>query len=340
MKHLLIVIGIASLILLGFSSQPAYASGETYIVQPGDTLFTIASRYGLSVDDLAAANGLNGNLFVYAGQQLVIPTTGPFLEPAAFARAAPHQAIDPRFVSFTPPPSSSFGTGRYIVQPGDTLYRIAGRYSIPVADLQAANRLSGFGASIYAGQELMIPGQALAPVSESLLYRPAVPALPRWDEVKAAPPVWRPYPAQQPTFYGPALADPYPAWPSRPNPAHQKWIDVNLTSQTLVAYEGQRPVFHTRVSTGIWQYPTIAGTFSIYVKYESADMSGGAGDEAYFLSSVPYVMYFHGNYGLHGTYWHNNFGRPMSHGCVNLPTPDAQWLFGWAPVGTKVVTHY
>lgn len=329
MKHRLIIFCIATLILLG--SQPAYASGETYIVQPGDTLFTIASRYGLSVDDLAAANGLNGSLFVYAGQQLVIPTTGPFLEPAAFAGAAPRQAIDPRFVSFTPPRSTSFRPDSYIVQPGDTLYRIAGLYGIPIADLQAANGLYGFGSSIYAGQELMVPGQALAPVSESLLYRPALPAV---------PPVWRPYPAQQPTLYGPALADPYPAWPSRPNPASQKWIDVNLTSQTLVAYEGQRPVFHTRVSTGIWQYPTIVGTFSIYVKYESADMSGGAGDEAYFLSSVPYVMYFHGNYGLHGTYWHNNFGRPMSHGCVNLPTRDAQWLFDWAPIGTKVVTHY
>ncbi|MCL4301479.1 MAG: LysM peptidoglycan-binding domain-containing protein [Anaerolineae bacterium] len=338
MKHRLIIFCIATLILLG--SQPVYASGETYIVQPGDTLFTIASRYGLSVDDLAAANGLNGGLFVYAGQQLVIPTAHPFMEPATFAGAAPEQGIDPRFVNFTPPPSPSFEPGRYIVQPGDTLYRIADRYRIPIADLQAANGLYGFGASIYAGQELIIPEPALAPASESLLNRPALPAVPPWGEVNAALPVWRPYPAQQPPFYGPALADPYPTWPSRPNPASQKWIEVNLTSQTLVAYEGQHPVLRTRISTGTWQYPTVAGTFSIYVKYESADMSGGAGDDAYFLPSVPYVMYFYGNYGLHGTYWHNKFGQPMSHGCVNLPTPDAQWLFEWTPIGTKVVTHY
>lgn len=69
-------------------------------------------------------------------------------------------------------------------------------------------------------------------------------------------------------------------------------------------------------------------------------ITGGAGDDEYFLPAVPYVMYFHGNYGLHGTYWHNNFGQPMSHGCVNLPTDAAQWLFNWAPIGTKVVTHY
>jgi LysM repeat protein len=338
-KHLLIVTCIATLILLGFGNQPAYASGETYIVQPGDTLFTIATRYGLSVDELATANSLNGNWFVYAGQQLLIPTRGPFLEPAAFAGAAPHQAIDPRFVNFTPPPAASFRPGSYVVQSGDTLYSIADRYGLTIADLQTANGLFGFAASINVGQELMIPGQASAPEFESLLHRPALPVAPLWSEVNAAP-AWTPYPAQRPTFFGPPPAHPHPVWPSRrPNPASEKWIEVNLTSQTLVAYEGQQPVFHTLVSTGIWQYPTIVGTFSIYVKYESADMSGGAGDEAYFLPSVPYVMYFHGNYGLHGTYWHNNFGRPMSHGCVNLPTPEAQWLFDWAPIGTKVVIH-
>jgi lipoprotein-anchoring transpeptidase ErfK/SrfK len=60
----------------------------------------------------------------------------------------------------------------------------------------------------------------------------------------------------------------------------------------------------------------------------------------YYLPNVPYTMYFYRGYGLHGTYWHANFGRPMSHGCVNLPTYEAQWLFNWAPVGTLVNVHY
>jgi lipoprotein-anchoring transpeptidase ErfK/SrfK len=60
----------------------------------------------------------------------------------------------------------------------------------------------------------------------------------------------------------------------------------------------------------------------------------------YYLPNVPYVMYFYRGYGLHGTYWHHNIGTPMSHGCVNLPTAEAGWLFNWASVGTKVVTHY
>lgn len=335
MKHLLIATYLATLILLGFASQPAHASGETYIVQPGDTLFKIASRYGLSVDDLASANGLNGNFFVYTGQQLLIPTSSPFFEPPAFSGPVPNQAIDPRFVSFSQP--VSFAAGSYIVQPGDTLYSIANRYGIPVADLQAANELYDFGASVYPGQELAIPGSP--PAATSLLQRPALPGPPRWGDQGWSQDntAWIPYPDQPPTAYAPA---PYPAWPSRPNPASGKWIDVDLSQQSMTAYEGQRPVFRTLVSSGLPQFPTIAGTFSIYVKYESADMSGGSGDDAYFLPSVPYVMYFYGNYGLHGTYWHHNFGRPMSHGCVNLPTPDAEWLFSWAPVGTRVVTHY
>jgi lipoprotein-anchoring transpeptidase ErfK/SrfK len=69
-------------------------------------------------------------------------------------------------------------------------------------------------------------------------------------------------------------------------------------------------------------------------------MSGGSGADYYYLPNVPHVMYFYGGYGLHGTYWHNNFGTPMSHGCVNLSQTDAEWLYNWASVGTKVVTHY
>ena len=70
----------------------------------------------------------------------------------------------------------------------------------------------------------------------------------------------------------------------------------------------------------------------MYVKYIEDDMSG----PDYFLPQVPYTMYFFQGYGIHGTYWHNSFGRPMSHGCVNLPVSEAQWFFNWAEVGTPV----
>ena len=102
-----------------------------------------------------------------------------------------------------------------------------------------------------------------------------------------------------------------------------RWIDVDLTNQMVYAYEGQTVVNSFVVSTGTWLTPTVTGKHKIYVKVRMQDMRG----PGYHLRDVPYVMFFHGDYGLHGTYWHNNFGTPMSRGCVNLRTDDAAWLF-------------
>jgi lipoprotein-anchoring transpeptidase ErfK/SrfK len=114
-----------------------------------------------------------------------------------------------------------------------------------------------------------------------------------------------------------------------------RWIDVDLTRQMVTAYEGTTPVRAVTASTGLPNTPTPVGQFRIWVKFRYDDMEG----PGYYLRDVPYTMYFHGGYGLHGTYWHSNFGRPMSHGCVNLPTPEAEWLFHWAEVGTLVNVH-
>jgi lipoprotein-anchoring transpeptidase ErfK/SrfK len=115
-----------------------------------------------------------------------------------------------------------------------------------------------------------------------------------------------------------------------------RWIDVDLTNQRVYAYEGDVVVNSFIVSTGTWLTPTVTGKYKIYVKVRVQDMSG----PGYHLRDVPYVMFFHGDYGLHGTYWHNNFGTPMSRGCVNLTIDDAAWLFNWASVGTVVNVHY
>ena len=119
-----------------------------------------------------------------------------------------------------------------------------------------------------------------------------------------------------------------------------KWIAVNVSNQTLVAYEGDWPVFSGRVSTGLPRTPTPIGTFRVFTKLVADDMRGGsyAVGDYYYLPRVPWVMYFAaGGYAIHGTYWHSNFGNPMSHGCVNLETDNARWLFDWAPMGTTVV---
>jgi len=110
---------------------------------------------------------------------------------------------------------------------------------------------------------------------------------------------------------------------------------VDLSEQRLIAYEGKRPVFQTSVSTGLPSTPTVTGRFRIYLKLRYRTMYG----PGYYLPNVPYVMYFYRGYSLHGTYWHSNFGRPMSHGCINLSIADAKWLYEWAPVGTLVVIH-
>lgn len=249
--------------------RPAAASDTAYIVQPGDTLFGIARRQGVSVNALAAVNGLTPYSWVYVGQRLVIPGAGT-----------------------APAPAPAPTTGIHVVQAGENLFRLGLRYGTTAAAIRAANGLRSD--LIYVGQRLVIPGAG-----------------------GGTPPI-----------------NPTPA------PGHgaagEKWIDINLSRQTLTAYVGQTPVFTAIVSTGTRWTPTVVGTYSVYVKYRSTTMSG----PGYYLTNVPYTMYFYRGYGIHGTYWHNNFGTPMSHGCVNMRTPDAEWLFNWAPVGTKVVTHY
>ena len=115
-----------------------------------------------------------------------------------------------------------------------------------------------------------------------------------------------------------------------------RWIDINLSEQRLYAYEGDILQTSFLASTGTWATPTVTGTFQIWNKTRIQDMSG----PGYYLPDVPYVMYFYKDYGIHGTYWHNNFGTPMSHGCVNLTIPDSEWLFNWAYVGMTVRVHY
>ncbi len=111
-----------------------------------------------------------------------------------------------------------------------------------------------------------------------------------------------------------------------------RWIDIVLSEQRLYAYEGQNVVRSFIVSTGKPSTPTLVGRFNVWIKLRYADMSG----PGYFLPNVPYVMYYDGSYGIHGTYWHSNFGTPMSRGCVNMRIEDAGWLYNWSHVGILV----
>lgn len=117
-----------------------------------------------------------------------------------------------------------------------------------------------------------------------------------------------------------------------------KRIEVNLTTQTLTAFENNQNIGSFTISSGKWNR-TPVGEYKIWTKIKSQKMSGGSKELGtyYYLPNVPYIMFFYNDkvakklgFSLHGTYWHNNFGVPMSHGCINMKTPDAQTIFNWA----------
>lgn len=137
-----------------------------------------------------------------------------------------------------------------------------------------------------------------------------------------------------PIIRTPYLVRGYRPWKDEDTPIYtRKEIVVQLETQTATAYENGRAVKSVSVSTGLPQTPTVEGEFSIYAKRDSQTMNG----PGYYLPNVTYVMYFYEGYGFHAAYWHDNFGEPMSHGCVNLRTADAAWFYNWAEIGTPVL---
>jgi LysM repeat protein len=359
--------------------QTGFAEAQIHVVQPGENLFRIALRYGVTVQALQSVNGLN-NYIIYVGQSLIIPGTG--------AQAAP--AV---------PPASSDASSNvtHIVQPGETLFLIGLRYGMPWTRIQAANGLPG--ETVYAGQSLIIPLGNTSSATETPTPEPTATATaepptetatpteiataaptdtptetetPAPTEVAPTPEpagtthtvqygetlfsigvkyglLWTTiqqanglsgaviYPGQQ--LFIPASNSGYepPAVVApAPPPGTGRRFLVVLSEQRLYAYDNDQMVRTTLISSGLPQFPTVTGTFYIYLRYTSARMIG----PGYDLPNVPYVMYFYQSYGLHGTYWHSNFGHPMSHGCVNMPTSEAEWAYNWSTFGTPVIIRY
>jgi len=124
--------------------------------------------------------------------------------------------------------------------------------------------------------------------------------------------------------------------PEEVNGGNNFWIEVDLSNQILYAYRGDQFLNAFLISSGTSAFPTVTGAYKIYAKHSQYTMRS----PEYDLPDVPYSMFFHKGYSIHGTYWHNNFGTPMSHGCVNMNTDDAAWIYENAPVGTYVFIHY
>ncbi len=117
--------------------------------------------------------------------------------------------------------------------------------------------------------------------------------------------------------------------------SNQRWIEIRLSTQRLIAWKGKTMIHAVIVSTGKAETSTPVGSFEVQSKHRVARMQG----DDYDIPDVPYTMYYSGGYAIHGAYWHRSFGTPVSHGCVNVAPDHARWLFNWAKIGTPVVVR-
>lgn len=276
-----------------------------HTVRRGDNLVDIARRYNLTPDQLAEMNNITNPNVIYAGQELLVGMqmgTGAVV-PLVVAGEA---ATAPAGELLAAPVAETYTGGetqvleqRHTVQPGEYLSQIAVRYGVPWTAIAQANSIYNPD-TVFAGQSLVIPGAAQTIGADGQIL-----VTYGLDYIPAAPPA--------PTGIG-------------------REILVDLSDSRVYAYENGILVRNVIASMGRAATPTVQGDFTVQRKYVSQAMTG----PGYYLPDVPYILYFFQGYALHGTYWHNNFGQPMSHGCVNLQTHEAEWFFAWADVGTPV----
>ena len=360
------ILAAAVLIAVGGSAS----ASDVHIVQPGETLSEIAEQYGATVADLQALNDLPDADFVWYGQRLLIqPADPPATDPqtAAAQTPAPQPATtDPP----APDPDSAGDYQLYTAQPGDTLFLLAGKHGISLSKLMSINGFTSedwiqIGQELLVPRALapapppayLVTAQQPAPPFAEMQpgrVRPAYHTV-QTDETLADIAAWYgvnpaalarlnglpndavPGPGQTlriPSMHALELLEEMSARlaPARYPTRTERWIEVDLNEQMAIAYEEDAPVKVFIISSGVAASPTVTGVFRIWGKIVMQDMRGGsrvAGD-AYHVTEVKNVQYFHEDYGFHGTYWHSNFGVPMSRGCINMTDEDAKWLFDWA----------
>ena len=260
-------------------------------------------------------------------------------------------------------PVPAFADSQVVIGAGDNLFRTALRYGVSVDAIVRRNGLVSPD-RIYVGQQLIIPdgrssrgrptasGGALAAASPSAgvetrlhvvapgetlfriaqRYGSSVESIAALNGLRASSLILAGQRLSIPGARQAAEAGVPPASVGSPAGPAGRRIVIDLSDQRLYAYEDGRLVNSLIISSGTAATPTPIGDFAIYSRYSAQDMSG----PGYYAPGVPWVQYFTGPYAIHGAYWHNNFGLPVSHGCVNLRTPDAEWLYRWSRQGTPV----
>lgn len=313
-------------------AMPVQAYSATHVVQPGESLSEIAVYYGVTMADLAAANGIGNRDYIYTGQQLVIPDGSD---------------------GYSSDLSSGGGGGSdYVtVGRGDSLSLIAALNGMTTSELMQLNGLSNPN-HVWIGQQLLVStgsgasssayaavssdgsihvvqrGQTLSQIAQR--YGLSVQQLMGINGLSNPNHV---YVGQELQVVGGSS----PAVDSSYAPATGgKRIEVNLANQTLTAWYGDSVALNTTISSGTDYAPTVTGRYAIGSKYAVQRMVG----PGYDIPDVPWVMYFWDGYAFHGAYWHNNFGTQMSHGCVHLRPSEAEYLFNWADPGTEVYVHW
>jgi LysM repeat protein len=331
------------LVMMALGTSPAEAAGmnpmvrydqRVHVVQPGENLFRIALRYGVTVDAITVANGLSNTHTVYVGQRLVIP--------GGSDRVATTR-------------TGTEGGASYRVRAGDTLHRIATRYGVTAEALMQANGVANPN-FIYSGQELQIPGSASSQEEgtavESAAAAGNIYVVRGGDTLDG---VARRFGIAASTLASlNGIANPAAIYagqvlrlssPVQAPTGGGKRIEIDLSEQHLYAYEGERLIYSFVASSGAAPSYTRVGEFRVQSKIPNAYGAAWNIWMPHWLG-----IYWAGSTenGIHAlpilsngqTLWAGYLGTPVSYGCIVLGTYEAELLYNWAQIGTPVSIRY
>jgi len=352
LKIVLLVL-FCSLMMVHITIAQEESQQTTHTVAPGDTLYRIAQQYGVDVATLAQVNNIANPSLIYRGQVLIIP---------GLSIPDDSATVENPLIAGTPVV--------HVVQRGESLNMIASQYGTTVEQILQANTIANPN-RIYPGQSLNIwvspeVAQAVSPAPEVVQAVEPPPTTNisyvvqpgetlgiiaqrygmSWTTLAQMNGIYDPNHIEVgQTITIPALNNDggiydmgiitgiYDAQAPAPTITSGKLIMVDLSDSKVYAYQDGILVRSVLVSTGLPATPTVQGQFTIRQRVRAQRMTG----PGYDLPNVEWVLYFYQGYALHGTYWHTNWGRPMSHGCVNMPNAEAQWFFeNFGEIGTPV----